>query len=303
MCIRDSSYPLHAGRVDGDRIVCGYHGFEYGADGRCAWIPSLQMASPNIRVQAYPTKEVGPFIWLWTGDPDAVDESRFIDQPWFYEPGWRWVNGYFHMKANYLGLHENLFDTSHFPFLHGAVLGRPDHAVEQPQVKRGEDNVVTLEILHRDVPVARRMLDQSVSGLARPINRLSQGRVEGPAMHVGTVTYMSAANPTQSFITMVIHATTPESQGVTHYYWATSRNIALEDEIVQADSYKTAYTAFEQDKVALEEIEAMTSRDKRPDFRERIIATDRGSVQILRAMAQRAAEEDATRAAEHQAAE
>lgn len=40
------SYPLHLGELNGDCIVCGYHGFEYGADGRCAYVPALGAAVP-----------------------------------------------------------------------------------------------------------------------------------------------------------------------------------------------------------------------------------------------------------------
>src|SRR5579863_2864850 len=32
--------PLSCGWIDGDEIVCAYHGFRYGADGRCTRVPA-----------------------------------------------------------------------------------------------------------------------------------------------------------------------------------------------------------------------------------------------------------------------
>ena len=33
--------PLSLGRVTGDRLQCGYHGWEYGTDGICRKVPGL----------------------------------------------------------------------------------------------------------------------------------------------------------------------------------------------------------------------------------------------------------------------
>ena len=106
------SYPLSNGQVNGDRIVCGYHGMEFGPDGRCARIPAQANIPAAMRVQAYPIIEQGPFIWIWTGRPDAPDMSKFVEQPWFTDAGWANVHGYMYMRASYLGLHENLMDLS-----------------------------------------------------------------------------------------------------------------------------------------------------------------------------------------------
>src|SRR6202790_4095869 len=35
-------FPLSESRLVGDTIVCGYHGFTYGADGRCVAVPGQQ---------------------------------------------------------------------------------------------------------------------------------------------------------------------------------------------------------------------------------------------------------------------
>lgn len=282
------SYPLHVGKLSGDRIVCGYHGIEYGPDGRCAHVPALGVAPPAIRVQAYPLIEDGPFIWLWMGDPEAPDETRMVRQDWCSEPGWTHVKGYMHMKANYLGLHENLMDLSHFPFLHGAVLGRADHAAAKPKVSVEGDTVFT-SVLHRDVPVSPAF--QAATNMTAPVDRQSVQSVPSPAIHVGAAIMTDSSDPPQRHVRHIIHIPTPESLTSTHYFWAIARHTAIDDPVIDAEAQALGDKAFAEDKVALEEIEDVIARDRRDDFHEKIIATDHGAIQVLRAFARMAARE------------
>lgn len=60
---RDLCFPrgaaLSMGWVEGDVIVCPYHGFRYGPDGRCAGVPAHpDMATPpKLRIITFPTVE------------------------------------------------------------------------------------------------------------------------------------------------------------------------------------------------------------------------------------------------------
>lgn len=284
------SYPLHLGKLAGDRIVCGYHGFEYGVDGRCAHVPALGIGPPTIRVQAYPMIEDGPFLWIWMGDPDAPDESRMVRQSWCAEPGWTHVKGYMHMKANYLGLHENLMDLSHFPFLHGAVLGRAEHAAEKPKV-RVEGDTVHTGVMHRDVAVSPAVM--AATNMKLPVDRESVQSVPSPAIHLGMAITTDSSDPPQRHVRHIIHIPTPETLKSTHYFWAIARHTAIDDKAMDAEAQAFADKAFLEDKVALEDIEEVIARDKRADFRERVIATDHGAIQLLRAFARMAAREKA----------
>ena len=49
--------PLSRGRLDGDTLVCGYHGFKYNAQGRCTFMPSQETINPSACVRAYPVVE------------------------------------------------------------------------------------------------------------------------------------------------------------------------------------------------------------------------------------------------------
>ena len=64
--------PLSAGRVRGDLLQCGYHGYMFASDGSCANIPGLDRAS--IPVGAYLRKPHGievryGLVWLTLDEP------------------------------------------------------------------------------------------------------------------------------------------------------------------------------------------------------------------------------------------
>lgn len=78
--------PFSAGRlVEGGReLECPYHGWRFGADGRCAAIPSMvdgqQSDSSRIRVRRYPVAERQGLIWIWIPEGPA-DAPVLPDAP------------------------------------------------------------------------------------------------------------------------------------------------------------------------------------------------------------------------------
>ena len=81
--------PLSAGRFtrepDGRASVeCPYHGWRFGADGRCAAIPSLTEDQAfdlqRIRVRRFPVRESQGLIFIWMAS-DARDEREPAEPP------------------------------------------------------------------------------------------------------------------------------------------------------------------------------------------------------------------------------
>jgi phenylpropionate dioxygenase-like ring-hydroxylating dioxygenase large terminal subunit len=117
--------PLSMGTIQNDGIRCAYHGFEFGKSGACHRVPSQSRIVPQLAVQSYPLLEIGPYIWIWMGDPAHADQSLLPDQfaLGITRPGWR-ITPLFviEMGCNYQLLHENLLDVSHISFLHTGLL-------------------------------------------------------------------------------------------------------------------------------------------------------------------------------------
>lgn len=285
------SFALHTGTVKGDRIVCGYHGIEYNPDGSCGHVPALNSAPKAFRLDAYPLVEDGPMVWIWMGDKANPDYSRMIYQDWCSEPGkWTYFTGYSYMKANYLGLHENLMDLSHFPFLHGKWnLARPEHAAAPSKIEE-EGDVIRQYEDHEDIDLSPTYIE--ATGLKRPITRGNVHLVQSPAVHQGMQVTTDGSEPQQRHIWHIIHIMTPESQTTTHYFWAIARDKALDNEKITEEMAMVAEEAFLEDKIALEDIEELIARDRhRPGFSERIMRSDEGGIRVLRMFARIAARE------------
>src|SRR5690349_17356882 len=64
--------PLSYGRLDRGEVECCYHGWRFGADGRCTAIPSLvegqTLDTGRIKVKTYPCREVQGNIWIFMSD-------------------------------------------------------------------------------------------------------------------------------------------------------------------------------------------------------------------------------------------
>ena len=93
--------PLSKGRLDGDTVVCGYHGLKYNAQGRCTYMPSQETINPSACVRSYPVVERHRFIWLWMGDPALADPALVPDMHWNDDPAWAGDGKTIHVKCDY----------------------------------------------------------------------------------------------------------------------------------------------------------------------------------------------------------
>jgi vanillate O-demethylase monooxygenase subunit len=136
LCIHRGT-ALSLGSVAGDEIVCAYHGWRYGADGRCTAIPQLEdptRVPAKARVEAYRCRERYGLVWV------ALEEPRwpFPDLPEMEGPGWKIVHcGPYTWNSEASRQIENFTDLAHFPWVHPGLLGDPSRPrVAAPEVRR-----------------------------------------------------------------------------------------------------------------------------------------------------------------------
>ncbi len=71
---------LSHGFVRGEQLACLYHGWHYGPDGVCSYIPAHPDLEPpkSICVEVFPCVEVDGFVWVG-GDPATPPEGFWPD--------------------------------------------------------------------------------------------------------------------------------------------------------------------------------------------------------------------------------
>jgi vanillate O-demethylase monooxygenase subunit len=123
---------LSIGCVQGDEIVCAYHGWRYRGDGTCTTMP--QLAEParvpaRARAVVYPALERYGIVWAALEPP----ARPLPDVPELDDPRWRTVRtGPFAWGCDASRQVENFTDFGHFAFVHTGLLGDPNNAVIAP---------------------------------------------------------------------------------------------------------------------------------------------------------------------------
>ncbi len=131
VCFRDlcihRGTPLSLGWVEGDNLVCGYHGWSYGADGVCTRIPALPSGRSiplRARVESFRADERYGLVWVALEEPRTpIPEFPEACDPEFnliFHPPSTW-------KASAARRTENTVDAAHFPWVHEGILGTRDH--------------------------------------------------------------------------------------------------------------------------------------------------------------------------------
>ena len=115
---------LHTGNVVGDRLACGYHGWEFDGTGACVRIPYLpeQQKLPCAQARSYPVQEKYGLIWLFPGDPALAQERQPPDMPEYDSSEWLAVPIEAHFDAHFSICNENTIDVFH-GYLHQNLQG------------------------------------------------------------------------------------------------------------------------------------------------------------------------------------
>ena len=119
--------PLSMGFMEGDELVCGYHGFRYDQCGKCVLIPAHPNAGipPKLKLVVYPTMERYGLVWVRLVDhgPTSFPDFSEWDDP-----------EYLQVLPNAVVLDaaagrqiEGFLDVSHFAFVHVKTFGELDN--------------------------------------------------------------------------------------------------------------------------------------------------------------------------------
>jgi len=278
------AYPLSRGTLEGDSIVCGYHGFKYDAAGGCTWVPGQANVPKSARVKAYPLVESGPFVWIWMGEPAAADPATIPDHHTTTDPAWQIMKDMRTLKARYALVIDNLMDLSHETFIHAGTIGSADVA-ETPLRTEVDGHVVRCFRHMENVPAPP--FYRRSTGIESNIDRWQDIEYDVPALYTLHVRVAPVGAPDeQAFFSKVIYALTPETAHSTHDFWVISRPVKAPRAAWQEKSGMLSQnTVLGEDVAALEALEENLPRDG--GWQELSINNDRGGLQWRRVFRER----------------
>lgn len=286
-------------RLVNDQIVCGYHGFTYGADGKCVAVPGQTRIPRTARLLPYAVAEQDSLVWVYIGDSAKADSGRIPRATYLDAPGYTTVAGMEPLQARFSLLVDNLLDLSHETYLHGGYIGTPEVAATPVTTTVDEESGVVYVSRHMDDAECPPFYSKS-TGLHGRIARWQDIEYTPPCLYklhsrvapVGCVPNPDGSDP-DAFHVEVVYAITPETEHSTHDFWAVARDFALDDEQVSAFLAESNRTVVLQDVAALNVLEQVISTEPE-GYQELSINIDTGGLAARRILLRMAASHSAS---------
>lgn len=253
--------PLSLGRVEGDRIRCLYHGFQFDADGTCREIPGQDMIPDRACVKAYPVIEKNSWVWVWMGDPARADPTRIANSKALDDPQWILKTGQLDYDANYELINDNLLDLTHLTYVHAGSFGADEAwSRNRPRIERIPEGVRSSRWIIGSPPIPP--LGEAASHETVDIWTSYDFVLPGvfllyTAMYAaGTAASCDGHEPGPEhrvlFNNFTSQAVVPTSEKTSRYYYSWGPGAGFGDEAIAQLMIDTATMAFREDKVMIE---------------------------------------------------
>lgn len=233
---------LAAGTIQGDRLVCCYHGWEFAPSGVCTRAPQLEAGvpvPPKARTRTWPVVERYGLCWACIGQPATDGPPPWLEAD---ELGWRVQVDFFEpWEASALRIVDNNLDISHPAFVHQGTFGDPSRPLVAPyDVERTPagfrakvpQDVGGVGPQMGDEDEGRRYERTQETELLSPVHtriRLSYGGGAHDYAFYGSAT---PVDDESSFYVRVSALSGSEDEQPYGLFWDFSRRVTLEDKVV-----------------------------------------------------------------------
>jgi len=225
------AFPLDKGRLVGDHVQCGYHGFTYGADGGCVLVPSQTSVPQNSALRCYPVIERGDLVWIWTGQVELADLTLIPDvgAVGLGNPAWASEqHPVCEVAARYTLLIENLLDLSHVSFIHATTIPGGEKVAQIPVDVVETDRSLTVQRKGENLPL-NPLLKMQFPQQRGPVHQHFDAEYIGPAMIRTGGAVFDAVSGHLLGINNFLHMITPTSPTTLRYFVITTRNFGLDN--------------------------------------------------------------------------
>jgi vanillate O-demethylase monooxygenase subunit len=281
--------PLSKGRLEQNKIVCGYHGLGFDKSGACVHNPHGPI-SKGIYVDSYPVEEKHCAIWVWLGDADKADTALIPDLSFINEtPELARIAGYMPTRANYQLIIDNILDLSHADYLHPTTIGGMMTNSKVTVEEKSGKVIVSWDARDAEVPLA---FQQEIPP---PNNGDFWLQVEWQApgvLSLRNTATVAGKEPAADAMNTTLHNMVPETDSSTHYFYCSTRKSRLDDaEFTEFLRGALTYAFANEDKPMLE---AQQERIGNQDFwslKPRMLSVDAPAVKVRRALDKKITEE------------
>jgi nitrite reductase/ring-hydroxylating ferredoxin subunit len=110
------------GKVEGESIRCPFHGWRYGAGGRCVEVPYAKRIPPAAKLREWTLREHSGLVLAWHHAEGKEPDHEVPALAEVRDPGWtplekrRWK-----VRTHNHEMGENQVDRAHFRFVHGTL--------------------------------------------------------------------------------------------------------------------------------------------------------------------------------------
>jgi len=252
--------PLSKGALEGDRVVCGYHGLTFDGTGACVAAPTQDEAVPRrARVASHPVRERYGFVWVWMGDPARAEAVPLIDIPEYDNPAWgRTECGALEIACNFLWVTDNLLDPSHVAWVHVTSFAGAGTDNVALNITEGDDSVIVWRWI-RDRPAPPYYAP--FLAFEGNCDRKQHYECRLPSIAINKSIYTPAGTggadeglPPEAFVNFSYNFMTPVDADRTMYFWFQHRNQRPDDAEMSASMFAGATMAFNEDKEVLEAV-------------------------------------------------
>lgn len=280
--------PLSMGRLmpEGD-LECPYHGLRFNGAGACTRNPHGDGSIPKAaQVRAYQVVERHGLLWWWAGEADEADDTRIPDYSFAQRahPD-ATVKGYMPTDCDYQLLVDNILDLTHADYLHGGSLGSGAITRVMPKVTDLGDSSVAIA-WHSVGDLAPPAFDMHLKRQGQPTDQWTEVTWTAPAtmrLHVGATLL---GEPREAgFDSENLHLVTPESAGRCHYWFWTTRNVAISPQANEVVTGVVKKAFSQEDKPMLEAQQRRMGPAEFWSLKPVLLAGDAGAVRARRKLA------------------
>ncbi|AXI46270.1 (2Fe-2S)-binding protein [Sulfitobacter sp. SK012] len=290
--------PLSRGTIEGDYVVCGYHGLTFDCSGECVIAPT-QLDNPPRRaaVRSYPAIDRWGFLWVWMGDASLAADTPIIDIPNFDNSDWgKTPRGGMAMDCHYLYIVDNLLDPSHVAWVHLTSFAGAGTDNRPLEIEELDDGVIVGRWIADEVPPP---YYQDMLPFGPKVDRKQHYECRLPS----TAINMSVYTPTgeggadkplsqNAFINISYNFITPVDACTTKYFWFQHRNMHSNDDALSERMFEGAKMAFQEDKDVLEFVQKGMAKRKGGYLN---LGLDAGAVRFRNRVAKAITAESATK--------